>query len=220
MSFCLIVIEQNLINLGKLAEQEKNQRAIKIKSKLLKRTQVRKLAEDSTPVTEKLEETFKTTDSTDQKTQTPALSSSQNLKATQTLPDTPSFTRRFKNCFTLLKKPNAEVFWNVNRNKPLVRKNVETKNCDYDKNSDIQKTFTNTKAITISMDKKDKTTVFKKLTDDSFCNRRPKRKRNKSARMVDVTNDLPKATKKVYIPIYHYQPLKTKKNLLICKVKE
>ena len=55
------VSEQDLINLRKRAEQQKNQRALKIKDSILKRTNDIKLAESFSPITEKLDEVKKTT---------------------------------------------------------------------------------------------------------------------------------------------------------------
>ena len=48
--------EPYLINLQKFAEQQKNQRAIKIKSRILKQTHDKKLAKNLSPITKKLEE--------------------------------------------------------------------------------------------------------------------------------------------------------------------
>ena len=45
MSFYLIVTEQDLNNLRNLAEQQKNQRALKIKKRILKQNHNKKLAE-------------------------------------------------------------------------------------------------------------------------------------------------------------------------------
>ena len=53
------VTEQDLINLRKLAEQQKNQRAAKIQKRNLKQTHDVKLAESLTPITTKLAETGK-----------------------------------------------------------------------------------------------------------------------------------------------------------------
>ena len=50
MSIYLNVTEQDLINLRKVAEQQKNERAQKIKSKILKQTHDRKLAESLSPI--------------------------------------------------------------------------------------------------------------------------------------------------------------------------
>ena len=56
MSIYSNVTEQDLINLRKLAEQQKNQRALKIKNRILKQTHDTKLAESLSPITKKLEE--------------------------------------------------------------------------------------------------------------------------------------------------------------------
>ena len=49
------VTEQDLINLRKLAEQQINQRALKIKNSILKQTHDVKLAESLSPITKKLD---------------------------------------------------------------------------------------------------------------------------------------------------------------------
>ena len=49
------VTEQDLIHLRKLAEQQKNQRAPKIKNRILKQTHDVKLAESLSPITNKSE---------------------------------------------------------------------------------------------------------------------------------------------------------------------
>ena len=62
MSISSNVTEQDLINLRKLAEQQKEQRALKIRNKILKQTHDKKLAESLSPITEKLDEVNKTTE--------------------------------------------------------------------------------------------------------------------------------------------------------------
>ena len=59
MSIFSNVTEQDLDNLRKLAQQQKNQRALKIKNRILKQTHDVKLAESLSPITEKLDETNK-----------------------------------------------------------------------------------------------------------------------------------------------------------------
>ena len=59
MSIYSNVSEQDLINLRNLLEQQKNQRAEKIKNKFLKQTHDIKLAESLSPITEKLDEVKK-----------------------------------------------------------------------------------------------------------------------------------------------------------------
>ena len=61
MSIYSNVTEQDLINLHKLAEQEKEQRALKIKNRILKQTHDVELAESLSPITKKLDEFNKST---------------------------------------------------------------------------------------------------------------------------------------------------------------
>ena len=56
MSIYSNVTKQYLINLRKIAEQQKEQRALKIKNRILKQTHDFKLAESLSPITKKLEE--------------------------------------------------------------------------------------------------------------------------------------------------------------------
>ena len=56
MSIYSNVTEQNLINLRKLSEQQRNERALKIKNTILKKTHDIKLAESFSPITKKLDE--------------------------------------------------------------------------------------------------------------------------------------------------------------------
>ena len=53
------IIEKDLINLPKLAEQQKEQRALKIKNRFLKQTHDIKIAESLSPITKKLDESTK-----------------------------------------------------------------------------------------------------------------------------------------------------------------
>ena len=59
MSIYPNVTEQDLINLCEIAEEQKNQRALNIKSKFLEQTHVIKLAESLSPITRKLDESTK-----------------------------------------------------------------------------------------------------------------------------------------------------------------
>ena len=61
MSIYCNVTEKNLDNLRKLADQQKEQKALKIKNKILKQTHDIKLAESLSPITKKLEEVNKST---------------------------------------------------------------------------------------------------------------------------------------------------------------
>ena len=61
MSIYSNVTEKDLDNLRKLADQQKEQRALKIKTRILKQTHDVKLAESLSPITKKLEEVNKST---------------------------------------------------------------------------------------------------------------------------------------------------------------
>ena len=61
MSICSNVTEQSLINLRKQAEQQKKQRALKIKNRILKQTLDIKLAESLSLITKKLDDVKETT---------------------------------------------------------------------------------------------------------------------------------------------------------------
>ena len=61
MSIYSNVTEQDLINLRKLAEQQKEQRAEKFKNRILKQTHDLRLAESLSPITKKLDEVNKST---------------------------------------------------------------------------------------------------------------------------------------------------------------
>ena len=54
------VSQQGLINLTKLAQQQKNQRALKIKNRILKQTHDMKLPESLSPITKKSEKVHET----------------------------------------------------------------------------------------------------------------------------------------------------------------
>ena len=54
MSIYANVTQEDLNNLSQLAEQQKNQRATKIKNRILKQTHGEKLAETFKPITNKL----------------------------------------------------------------------------------------------------------------------------------------------------------------------
>ena len=56
MSIYSNVTEQDLDNLRKLAEQQRNERALKIENKILKQTHDINLAESLSPITKKLDE--------------------------------------------------------------------------------------------------------------------------------------------------------------------
>ena len=101
MSIYSNVTEQDLNNLRKLAEQQKNQRALKIKNRILKQTHDIKLAKSLSPITKKLDiinestknlgELVKKSEVEDGNTQTPAI---KKTIGTQSLRDTLTLMKR------------------------------------------------------------------------------------------------------------------------------
>ena len=115
MSIYSNVTQEDLDNLRKLAEQQKNQRAEKFKNRIIEKTHDKKLEESLSPITERLDEVNETTkklvkksDIEDGNTQTPAI---ENTTTSQSLRDTLSFMKRSKNFFKLEQDGN-KVFWN------------------------------------------------------------------------------------------------------------
>ena len=120
MSIYSNVTEQDLDNLRKLAQQQKEQRALKIKNRILKETHNKKLAESLSPITDKIEEVNKSINESTQElgdvikksqpsqniktflqnseSQTPTID---NTSTSQSLRDTLSIMKRSKNFFNL-----------------------------------------------------------------------------------------------------------------------
>ena len=116
MSIYSNVTEKDLENLRKLADQQKEQRALKIENRILKQTHDVKLAESLSPITKKLDEVNESTkqlvkksDIVDENPQTPAI---ENITGTQSLRDTLTLIKKSKNFFKLQENSDGKVFWN------------------------------------------------------------------------------------------------------------
>ena len=224
------VTEQDLLNLRKLAEQQKEERALKIKNRILKETHNIKLAESLSPITKKLDEVKKTTQKSlspitkqlakidkkseviDGNTQTPAI---ENINISRSLLDTLSFMKTSKNVFKLIEDDVGKVFWNEVLIKPLGGNKISINDREYDITPDIQAYFTNTKLTTNFLDNFEKETVFEILSDVGFYNNIP-RIGFKAARMRDAFHNLPKEIHKIRNPLYQ----QLKMNQMIYKEKE
>ena len=130
MSIYSNVTEQDLENLRKLADQQKEQRALKIKNRILKQTHDEKLAESLSSITDPITKSLdKVNESTKElgeivkksqpsqniktilqnsECQTPAID---NTSTSQSLRDTLSFMKRNKKFFNL-EQEGKRVFWN------------------------------------------------------------------------------------------------------------
>ena len=198
MSIYSNVTEKDLDNLRKLAQQHKQERALKIKNTILKQTHDVKLAESLSPITKKLDEvkksiseSVKKSDVEDGNTQTPAL---ENTNISRSLLDTVAFMKKSKKFFKLREDDDGKVYWNEVLIEPLGDNRISINNQEYDISPDIQSYFTNTKLTTNFLDNFEKETVFDILQNVGFYDNIPKIG-FKAARMKDALNNLPKVIK-------------------------
>ena len=188
MSIYSNVTEQDLVNLHKLAEQQKHQRAEKIKNRILKQTHDNKLAESLSPITKKsdiikettkqLGEIVKKPTVEDGNIQTPAI---ENTNISRSIIDTLAFMKTIKNFFKLI-EDGAKVYWNDILIKPLGDNGIRIKNREYDITPDIQAYLTNTKFTTKFLDDVEEEIEFDMLQNVGFYDNIPKEGFN-SARM-------------------------------------
>ena len=205
MSIYSNVTEQDLDNLRKLANQQKNERAQKIGNKILKQTHDIKLAESLSPITKKLDtinesskqlgEIVKKSNVEDGNTRTPAI---ENTTTSQSLRDTLSFMKRSKNFFKLEQNGN-EVVWNKTPIKALGENRISFKNQEYDIKPNIQAYCTNTKLTTKNMNDEDKLTIYDILKNTGFYSMRHIKGLN-SARFKDAKYNLPNEINKIRNP--------------------
>ena len=206
MSIFCNLTEQDLINIRKLADQQKNQRALKSKNRSLKQTHDIKLAENLSPITKRLDvineptkqlgEIVKKSEVQDGNTQTPAI---ENIAGTQSLRDTLTPMKRSRKFFNLQGKSKGDVFWNIIPLKSLAENRIRIEEEKYDINPNIQSYFTNTKSTTKNMDNGDKLTVFNIVTNVDFYSM-AQNNGFKSARMRVALYNLPKAIAEIRNP--------------------
>ena len=204
MSIYSNVTEKDLEKLRKLAEQQKEQRATKIKNRFLKQTHVVKLAESLSPITKKLDgvrdDIIKSKPETPQlsiaNTQSPAI---KNITSTQSLRDTLTLMEKSKNFFKLQETPDGQIFWNITPIKPQGENRVSSKSEEFDIKPNIQNCFNNTKLKTKRMDNEDELIIFNILKNVGFYDNLPKIGL-KSARMKDALFNLPREIAKFQNP--------------------
>ena len=218
MSIYSNVTEQDLDNLRKLAQQQKNQRALKIKNRILKQTHDEKLAESLSPITkrldliennkgEKIGDLIKKSETPaiedkpqsaieDEITQTPTV---ENINISRQLLDTLALMKSKKNFFKLTEDDNSKVYWNGVLINPLGDNRISIKNQEYDITPDFQAYFTNTKHTTRILDDIEKETVYDILQDVGFYDNIP-HVGLKAARMQDALHILPNEIKRIREP--------------------
>ena len=219
MSIYSNVTEQDLINLRKLAQQQKEQRAEKIRNRILEKTHDVKLAESLSPITkrldlvenkkgEKIGDLIKKSESPaiedkpqsaieDGNTQTPAI---ENINISRQLFDTLALMKTKKNFFKLTEDDDRKVYWNGVLINPLGDNRISIKNHEYDITPDIQSYFTNTKHTTQILDDIEKETVYDILQDVGFYDNIP-HVGLKAARMQDALYILPNEIKRIREPV-------------------
>ena len=206
MSIYSNVTEQDLVNLRKLAQQQKNQRALKIKNRILKQTHDVKLAESLSPITKKLDEVGEIVKKSQPSqhiqtilqnsgSQTPAID---NTATSQSLRDTLSFMKKNNNFFKL-EQDGDKVFWKNTPIIPLGGNRISIDDEEYDIKPNIQNYFTKTYLTTKHMSNEDKLTIYDILTAVGFYSTRHVRGVN-SFRMKDALYNLPKAVEKIRNP--------------------
>ena len=167
--------QQDLIILLKLAEQQKNQRALKFKNRILKHTHDMKLAEILPAITKKLDVNNETTTQLgeilkksaveDGNTQTPAI---QNITGTRSLLDNLSFKKRSKNFVKFEEKSIGDVLWNGVFIQPLGENRINVENKVKHITPTFQKYFTDTKLTIKSLNNNEKESVFDTLKNVGF----------------------------------------------------
>ena len=205
------MLVNKILLLCKLAEEQKEQQAIKINNRILKQTHYVKLGESLSPIIKKLDEVKKTTQELGEivkeskpetphlaiaNTQTPVI---ENTSISNSLRDTLSFMKTSKNFFKLEQK-DGEVFWNKIPIKAKGGNRISIKNQEYDLKPNVQKNFTYTKLTTKNTDDEDKSTVYDILKNTGFYSMKPTRGLN-SARMKDVLYNLPREIAKIRNPL-------------------
>ena len=216
MSIYSNITEEDLINLRKLAEQQKEQRALKIKNRILEKTHNKKLAESLSPLTkrldlienntgEKIGDIIKKSESEspaientktilqNSESQTPAIENT-----SQALRDTLTLMKRNKNFFNLEQVGNR-VFWNKTPVIPQGENRVSIKGKEFDINPNIQDYFTKTNLTTKNMNNEDKSTVYDILTSIGFYSTHHVKGMN-SARMQDAVYNLPNEIRRIRNP--------------------
>ena len=93
----------------------------------------------------------------DENTQTPAI---KNISSTQSLPDALTPMKRNTKFSKLEEKSNGDVFWKNRFFQPLTEYRINVKNEEYVITPNIQKSFTDTKLTTKSLNNKEKGTIF------------------------------------------------------------
>ena len=222
MSIYSNVTEQDLINLRKLAEQQKEQRALKIKNRILKQIHDEKLAESLKPITkrldlvennkgEKIGELIKKMEQETpaiENTQTPAIENTPQpetpaIENTQTQPGV-LYDVSLENTLTNMKdkekgffkitEENGQRYWNGKPVNISGDSRIEIEGVNFNITPDLQNVFTDTTGKSLEKLNKKENRTYKKLLDTlNYKNYKHKPGEKNSGRY--------KNTKNILIPI-------------------
>ena len=109
--------------------------------------------------------------------------------------------KRGKNFFKLVEKLVGSVFWNETLLRPEGGKIFKIMKTEYKKTSEIQEVFGDTTFTTSSLNNTDNLTLYNILKSLNFYSTEPKKGgQSKSARLRDITDDLPETIEKRLSP--------------------
>ena len=144
MSIYPNVTKEDLINLSKLADQQKEQKASKIKTRILKQTHDEKLAETFKPITNKLEKVITATEKIDPTFITFQNQLPEGVTVSDSLIQSFAFMNKSKNFFKTIRNTEGKLTWNGVIIKPLGDNRVKIGNDEYNLTPEIQKALTQT----------------------------------------------------------------------------
>ena len=199
MSIYSNVTEQNLDNLRKLAEQQKNQRALKIKNRILKQTHDVKLAESLSPSTDKLDEINKSINESTQElgdvikkslptientpqpaienTPQPAIENNEAVIYDVELENTLNNMKDNTGFFKIEERNNGDVFWKGFLVEKIGGNKIKIINNEYNITKGIQNVLTNkTYDIANSMTDNEEVVFRDILQKTNYINRKRKKR--------------------------------------------
>ena len=220
MSIYSNVTEQDLDNLRKLAQQQKQRRALKIKNRFLKQTHDEKLAQSLSPITDKLEETRKNlVEVIKESTQNLGNVIKENNTTQVAIVNTPTTQQPIENNEgviydvelenTLNKmKDNTGFFksshdsqrgWMINIYpiKMIGGTKVEINDNEYNITSGLQKVFTNKSYDTANSMKDMEKVIFRDILQKTNYNNRKRQKGTMSGREIYIQNKLDDDVRKI-----------------------
>ena len=219
MSIYSNVTEQDLDNLRKLAEQQRNQRALKIKNRILKQTHDVKLAESLSPITRKLDEVNKSTqeflspidkklDTINESTQKVGeiIKENNTPKPDTLFEDTLSKKKNNIGFFNIDEKDNGEIFWNGFLVEKMGGNKLKINDKIFKIPKSIHKVLTETSNIPIKQLNDEDREVFNNILENlNFAKYKPiagesKSGRNKQSKNIFMKHNLKGEGVKIIIP--------------------